>query len=430
MKLICSSERKSTDLSLQLGKTNYSYGFVEMRFISAFARMGWDATFVDAPESLKHPMAYEALVGAPPSQVTHIAFRSMENFRTAAGARNICHFAWEFDEIRTDSLIGEPIVGNQKYMLSLADEIWVPCRYTYDILLRNGLGNVHIVPTPICSGEPRDRMAFETALDLIGGVPAVPMNMALMLSMDDNVEITAGHLTALANHPAIAQRGAGGRIFLLVCNPHDHRKNLLNTIDGFLMGSGPRDVLIIKLIVSNKQDYLLHSLWYALLPHLHGAFAMFSERVMFVFDYLSEQRMEALYSLADFYLSASHCEGYNMPLLEAMSFGTVPVSNCNTAMTDYIDADNAVVIADKFYMGFLPGMAGDISGKAYGVAVSTRYDIGRAVRTARALDDAIYSAKAQAARDVTMARHSEKAVIPIVRERLGLPEDARAPAEA
>ena len=67
--------------------------------------------------------------------------------------------------------------------------------------------------------------------------------------------------------------------------------------------------------------------------------------------------MVSLYKSARFYLTAASTEGLNLPLIEAMSFGIVPVSPRHSAMIDYINPCNALIIEHEVeYTG--PGFHG------------------------------------------------------------------------
>ena len=417
MRLVYSSERKQ-DIRLQMGKTHYSYRFSESKFVAVFERMGMDPILIDAPESLKHPSAFQGLFGCAPEEVIHIAFRSTENLRPVVGAHNICHFAWEFDVLRTENLTSESVTDNQLHMLNLFDEVWVPCRYTYEVLARHGVQNLQLVRIPVCPGDPLPRLTFHAAAELLGNIPSAPLVISSAAGREGNCALVASYLTALGNHRAILDRIDEGKIFLFICNPYDMRKNIINTIEGFLLGARPQDILIIKLLVPNEGDFILETLPDRILPLYNGPVAKFSNQIVFIFDYLSNEQMVALYSIADFYLSAPHCEGYNLPLLESMAHGTVPVSNRVTAMADYIDADDAVLIDSKLFEGLLRGMAGDVSRRSYSVHISSQYDVGRAVRSALALSLSQYQTKAEAAQKMVSAHHSEQAIIPLLRTLL------------
>jgi glycosyltransferase involved in cell wall biosynthesis len=59
---------------------------------------------------------------------------------------------------------------------------------------------------------------------------------------------------------------------------------------------------------------------------------------------LSREEMNHLYDLSTFYVSTPHGEGQNLPLLEAMGRGVVPVSVDHTAMRDYISPETGIVV--------------------------------------------------------------------------------------
>jgi glycosyltransferase involved in cell wall biosynthesis len=69
-----------------------------------------------------------------------------------------------------------------------------------------------------------------------------------------------------------------------------------------------------------------------------------SDRIWMTSDALTRDQMQSLYDCAGFYVCTSHAEGQNLPMLEAMARGVVPVSVDNTAMANYIRSDNAIVI--------------------------------------------------------------------------------------
>src|SRR5207302_1262503 len=157
------------------------------------------------------------------------------------------------------------------------------------------------------------------------------------------------------------KQNEGGRIFLTMCAPHDLRKNILSIIEGFQIacGNNMQHLLIVKLIIPNIKDFRNTAVYDGLIGRYLGHVAMHDTRIAIVADFLDRQQMHALYSLADFYVCASHCEGYNRPLLEAMVLGTVPISTANTAMQDYISDQVAFVIKERSFPGIVPGMVAD-----------------------------------------------------------------------
>lgn len=420
LKLLFSGEQPGA-FSLKLGNKHYSYRVVEERFAQAFSRFGNEPVSVPYPESIKQRESLETLVGGRAEDTVHIAFRSTENLRPLPMVKNICQFAWEFDVLKDRSLVSESITANQAHMLRLFDEIWVPCRYTREVLRRYELPEVHLVPTPICATPPV-RLGFDDALELIGAVPSVPFLLTGTATLELAAQAMSPNIVALRRHKALAERAMGRehRVFLTICNPSDLRKNLLNLIEGFQLAAGEsdRDILIVKLIVPNRGDFRATSL-HEYLPRLYfGPVSLFDPRVVFIFDYLNDHQMSALYSLADFYVSASHCEGLNLPLLEAMSHGVLAIATRNTAMRDYLDADSGIIIDEAAYLGLIPHMAGDVAGAPYEVSVATRFDIARAIHRALDCTSSEQGLLAERGRKYVVENYSEESVIRTANARL------------
>ena len=131
-------------------------------------------------------------------------------------------------------------------------------------------------------------------------------------------------------------------------NVHDYRKQAEPMIAGFLRfaETNPRAVLLLKLStpfrgrgLANRillEDQIAHA--GRMIP------PMVSERIWLTDDVLTREEMSHLYDAASFYLCTSYAEGQNLPLIEAMARGVVPVSVDHTAMRDYISDNDAVVV--------------------------------------------------------------------------------------
>jgi len=407
--ILISSERNA-DIRRQMGGAHYSYTLVEARFVELFRRLGYDTRTLSDPQRVKDRASGQF----------HVAFRSSENLRVVPGAHNICHFAWEFDVLRDASLPSDPILPNQAHMLGLFREIWAPSSYTLKVLRGVGLSQTVLVPTPVCETSPQPRLEARAILQLIGSLPAIPLRFSSEASEVENLELAQRGLCHLGQVPAIADRLAGGegRIFLVVCNPGDLRKNLLNTIDGFRSVKRPGDVLLVKLVVANTGDHLIEAQHRYLRPLYRGPAAAADRDVYFVTHFLEYVQMQALYNLTDFYISASLCEGFNLPLLEAMAHGAVPVATTSTAMADYIFPDNSVKIGARPYIGIQTGMAGEVAGRPFVVQAPSRYDVASALRRAQQLTERERRDRGEVAAATVRRLYSYETVGRLVTERL------------
>ena len=161
------------------------------------------------------------------------------------------------------------------------------------------------------------------------------------------------------------------RIYLSVFNPEDFRKNLDSMIRGFdaFLQQGHDDLLIIKALTGTERFSLEQVVRDVMVNKLARGSAFGTENILVFNAFLTEEEMTLLYDAADFYLCTSIAEGQNLPLLEAMARGVVPVTTRTTAMLDYIDAENAVVIETERRLNTNEHLAGNIAGKPYDVEI-------------------------------------------------------------
>ena len=402
-----------------LGHAHYSYGFAARYFEQMFTEAGVAIKPIRHPEQFK-TAEFAQTHGLRTDRYIHLMFRSTEHLRPIQGCYNIACFAWEFPVLKTRGRSDEPKVDQQAQMLSLCDEVWTPCRYGVDVLRRNGLNSTHYIPAPVPRPEPpgAGREAAVRTLSLVE-------SMHLCSISAPRVEV-AERIVAQAVKPfhiqpslkAVLERG--GKIFLTVCNPGDLRKNLVNLIDGFLMAARERDdcVLVVKLATSGSRREPVGYV-HEVLKGLFGApHALDEAQVIFIGGYIPDEQMDALYDLADFYLCASIAEGQNLPLLEAMARGCVPVSTCNTAMMDYLSEQCAVIIGEGRYLGLIAGTAADVAGERFEISSADRFQVASGVRAALDLPPDNIRSKSLACHDLLVRLFSSEAVFAMVLARL------------
>jgi glycosyltransferase involved in cell wall biosynthesis len=113
----------------------------------------------------------------------------------------------------------------------------------------------------------------------------------------------------------------------------------------------------------------------------------------------TEEELTALYSIASYYVCTSYCEGQNLPLLEAMSQGAIPISPRHTAMADYINDDNAIVLSSE--VAQVPALSGHYRLWGQPTNVITAEEVERALHRSHAL-----SAEAR----TELSRNAQRAV--------------------
>ena len=411
---ICYSGATQSVTKHKLGSLHYSYRFAEEKFLQCFEAMSLDKHFLAMPEYYSAPRSYLDLPTYRGRHI-HVIFRSTESIRLLKEGYNVACFAWEFPYLKSSSADGEHPFENQKRMLELCDEIWVPCSYTKQILEQHDIGNVHWVPAPIAI-DAVPKLRREEARQRLGHIDAKTFHVNF-LGMngvrrgDDYLPL----FSALQNAKALHKK-----IYLAIFNPEDFRKNLdalVHGFDRFQQRHGDA-VLLIKALTSVERFTLDRVVHDVMVNKLSSGSSFANDNIVVFNQFLSDEEMTALYDLADFYLCTSIAEGQNLPLLEAMARGVVPVTTRNTAMLDYIDPSNAVIIDTDRQLNQNKHLAGNVAGKPYFVELCDARQVATALHASAALDANAYAERSRRARDKVVATFSHERVGTLVAARL------------
>jgi hypothetical protein len=370
-----------------LGVTHYSYRFAEAKFISLLTKMDYMPTKVDMPEYFADKFALSSICNTAALPSVHLIFRSTEEIRLLKCAYNIACFAWEFDVLKDRTLPDENPFRNQRRMLSLCQEVWVPSDYTKNVLQKYGIQRVRRIPAPVTRASPT-RMTFNQAMAYLCRLPVAPLLINAVTPRKtrsrDAALRTVPMLDWLVQH---RQANVTLDVYLTILNPQDHRKSLDSILRAFdyFTGDNRQSVLIVKLVTSKSRVTLADAATNLVFEELQGGTYLANPAIAFFSDYLSEMQMSALYSLADFYISASIAEGQNLPLQEAMLNGCIAISTKHTAMEDYLSARNCIEIDCTDVVADDPNLAGHISGKELIISAPTTFSIYEALNVAAAL---------------------------------------------
>ena len=414
------SSAVSGKMSDLLGAPHYSYRFAEEKFLGVMQSLYPECQQVEMPEYYGGPASLMSTAWDRTAPSVHLIFRSTEQIRLLKSALNICCFAWEFDVLKTETLPGEHPFLNQARMLSLCDEVWVPSLNTLHTLYRNGIKHAFYVPAPITIQTHVAKSIYDLLAE-IGNVNVCKLYSNFLLSRTANRDKCAQLSSTLVQTIARMLRDHGSlKVYLAILNPEDFRKNLDVMLKAFHYFSlnHPDAVLLVKALTSSSRFDILDVVSDVVTCKLGSGTSILSHNILFFNDYLSDEQMKSLYRMADFYLCTSIAEGQNLPLLEAMSHGVVPVTTGHTAMLDYIDKNNAIVIQDTLVTNEIPNLAGTIAQKPFSVNVSSVEQVHNALVTSATLSPHTYEMMAESARHVVVSRYSSDVVAAKVIERL------------
>jgi glycosyltransferase involved in cell wall biosynthesis len=139
------------------------------------------------------------------------------------------------------------------------------------------------------------------------------------------------------------QRLLDGVVFTSVFNPEDGRKNWEDMVTAFCwtFRDDADATLVLKMSHHDLGTFFgrLVELWSRLHP--------FRCRVIALHGYLDERAFGLLIDASSYIVNSSHCEGQCLPLMEFMRRGVPAVAPAHTAMRDYIDSENAFVVASS-----------------------------------------------------------------------------------
>jgi len=412
-------------LFLPLGFAHYSYGTVCRKFLDIFEERGLAARELTMPEI--YPSPRHLFPPSPTARPLHIAFKPYEEIRLLKGAANVAHVAWEFDKLpRFDDLPGNHpkrsnAMNDYVHVLGMVCEVWVGCSYTKRIFEAHGLANVKVMPAPIKgAGQGRSfprqpNLAFHR----IGSLRLTRANIAMYVERGDPSKLDTGTLLHTEECSL-----SGGRVFLSVFNPGDPRKNAAALILGFqefIQRSKRNDLLIIKLVLDGTKGSLRKALSEQLPKFFDEIGVPFGlvdcANIMVVRDHLSAEEIAMLYQAADFYVCTSGAEGQGLPVQEAMAAGLVPISTRETAMEDYVDEENGIVMqAASAPIPYQVSAAYGISGVTWRRVGP--HEVARALAEAASLPASDYARRSRAAVDRIEALYGFAPVAARLAERI------------
>ena len=390
------------NFNIIFGKAHYSYKIAAKKFLDLLRKNHFELYEIIRPEMYKHEISFNYIPHFDKNgNNIHLIFKPIEHINPLKKSKNIGVFAWEFDKINEEDINGNPFM-NQKRMLGLLDEIWVPASFTRDVLKKYGFENSYFIPAPIA--EPTDLYEKETLWDLIGNMISVklhsaPVNEKPLLPVKENIDISKINKTYFA-----------------ILNPWDYRKNFPNLLKTFMeFASNHKDVLfIVKVIIDNKTTFLnnINEILYLNLGYKN----LKSDNVIMISEYIPEKILFSIMKKVDYYYNLSFAEGQFLPILESMVVGTVPISPDKTAMQDYITEENAFVIPSKL-------APADPRSNAFFREDFMWYepDLNEAIRQLEAsynVSEEEYNKKAQKAKEKVKEVYGEDVILNKIKERI------------
>ena len=346
------AESNRAAMAAGLGHGDYSYAFAMRGFVDALEALEVDYTVI------RHPEYIADIRERSNAQVNvHLGFYPPERLRLLKGAYNINCFAWEFDRLRApEETLSAHAFADQAQMLNVPDEIWMPSVHGANAVQPSLSKPVKVVPAPVLNNltsTPRQGRVtareLEKGLRTLSDIAWQPLAILPRIQPQLN-EGSAARQMRLQSILDLHGSERRAPIYLSIFNAHDYRKQVKPMLEGFLKftRTHPGAILLCKMTTVDKHATANEILMREQLQDAASLQSpLISERIWVTRQILTRGEMNALFDVADHYVCTSHAEGQNLPLIEAMGRGVVPVSVAGTAMDEYISEETAVVVATE-----------------------------------------------------------------------------------
>lgn len=347
------SENDSNKLKKYLGATHYSYGYIMRGYQKAIEGAGYKCLVISNPE-------YQADVRIRTGgKAVHIGFYPPDGPRFLKGAYNIACIAWEFERLRSRAEAKSyHAFSDAASMLSRAQEVWAISEFGAEAVRQSGIEFARAVPTPVPASKSTGRLSrpktsylqtIALRLDAIKWVP---------LAVSPAMQVTLSHTAqskqaSLLNWLIEADDEKPPVLFLCIFNVHDFRKQIRPLVEAFVRFSRDNSnaYLILKISCIDSDAADINTMMYMeqIMDPGEMTAPLVSDRILMTTDVFSRDEMNMLSDIASYYVCTSHAEGQNLPLIETMGSGVVPISVDHTAMQDYISQQNAIIIPSKLH---------------------------------------------------------------------------------
>lgn len=307
---------------MKFGRAHYSWKIVADLYDKGLTAANIETSRVIRPEIYQTKISQMTL-GLRHDDV-HLAIKPIEHLRTFNGIKNIFIGGWEFPEFSTTPYENNPLF-NQIEILKHADQIWCWSNFTTINLKSYGIHTAITMPPPVIIKKTTDDKNISYLNTLALNTYKTPET--------SDVKHLGEFLSQYQN----------STIFFSIFNPYDYRKQSPLMMESFVLAleKNPDMVLVVKLVIDNINTTL------GTIQHIFRDILKYNgkcEKIIFIGDILTDNQITSLMKISKYYFCTSSTEGLNLPLIEAMSNGIVPVVSCATAMADYVNQENSITI--------------------------------------------------------------------------------------
>lgn len=330
-----------------MGRPHYSYQFVLGTFRPLLERIG---CVVDVSSPEEEVDAIYAICEHENEPCVFLSFTPPQWTCLSLECPTIPVFAWEFADIPTEQWRGER--DDWRVVFSNVHKAITHSGFAAQAVRREMGEDYPILPCPAPVYDKFENHARPD--DYLSPRQVVLSREAFVVDVRTPGKKgvgTRGSVVASAVvdiHEMLHQHGMkpvrrlslDGVVYLATLNPQDGRKNWKKILIDFwrVFRDTPDATLVFKFIHSDTRTCVsdLEEAVYQVAP--------FNCRIVCVTGYLEQDCYASLIASSTYAVNASVGEGQCLPLMESMSSGVPVLSPRHTAMSDYVDPDNAFII--------------------------------------------------------------------------------------
>jgi glycosyltransferase involved in cell wall biosynthesis len=338
------SSTNDTSLSKDLGGPEYSYYFVARAFNPVLARLGTVHVASDPVDDVNR--IYDECV-ARGENCLFVYYAPPHRMRLGARCPTMPVIAWEYSNIPSQIWADEPRNDWRMVLRRTAGAIALS-EYAA-VALRTAMGDrypVLAVPAPVWnrSQQPGSKLPVRD----LSSTAEVELEGFVFDSRSDLC--TMGEAPSQPPRPptgaaVTARARLDGVVFTSVFAPKDGRKNWQDMLTAFLsaFSDTPDATLVFKMI--GRESY-----WWWETHDLLARMPASRCRVVVLQGFLSDPHYAGLMGASHWVLNSSVAEGLCLPLLEFMCAGRPVVAPGHTAMADYLNPGNSLIVrSDEDY---------------------------------------------------------------------------------
>ena len=320
------SRYNSVDIKYKLGMPDYSYKFVENYFCKSLSRLG-KVTEVSTVDELPADFSeHEFLfVFEPPHEIP-----------SGYARWAIPVFAWEYSSIPDEVLGGEERLDWKNVLTSVRGAV-THSSFTVKSMEDAGID----VPKTYILAPLFDQ--FSIFAD-------VPKSRLWSLPFEGLYWDSKEKVGTGAGRTAQSELSFSEVVYTYVFNPVDGRKRWEDAVSAFVFTHRKNcdAVFVLKLINKNEEKSL------RTVRAFINRLGDFECRLVIICGFLADEDFGELVRGTDFAVNTSCGEGQCLPLIEFMSAGTPSVSPRHTAMADYVNSSNSLVVEHSWNLSSWP----------------------------------------------------------------------------